>query len=365
MKVLYVVHAFNYGGIEQYILNTVDGINRDKYEIEVLSTAHPQLVPQAPELKQRNIPLYTFHSPKRSSQIREWNTLLKQGQYDIVHIQGMPNTGVLYLLTGRIISPRTKWIIHAHMGHRSFNAKKGIKALALKLGYHATNLLYRMLANVRAGCSHEAMQIHFGNHIEKKGLVLNNGIALARFRTGRRNKVDSRNLVCVARITDVKNPYFLIDVVEILASRNTEWHLTWVGTGIWEDAVRQCIKERKLEHHITLLGARKDIPSILHQHSIFLLASLYEAIPLTLIEAQAAGCICVSSTAPPKAVDCGALIRLPLELGAAEWARRIENLYENSTEMFIDEEKLSHFDIHQTAVQVEKLYDSLCTTNRK
>lgn len=359
MKVLHVIPSLNFGGIEQYLLNLIDHIDKGKFEIEVLCVGYSNLT-QAPELtEKRGIILHYFTSTNIFARINQWIKLLKSKQYDIIHIQGMPNLGALYLLTGKYIVKKTKWISHAHMGYRELAAKNRLKALAKNCCHPIINLLYQKLTDVRAGCTHQAMQLHFGKSIEKNGLLLNNGINLSRFRSFREIKATTRDLICVAHISAIKNPFFLIEVMEHLTARNRAWHLTWVGEGIMENEVRRVISEKGMEKYITMLGARKDIPELLKQHSFFLLASLYEAMPLTIIEAQASGCVCISSTAPPIEAECGALIRLPLELGAEAWSNKIEELYENQTEMRIDEARLSQFDIKKTAHEIEKLYDSL------
>lgn len=360
MKILYIVHAFNYGGIEQYILNLIDSLDRNKFEISVLGTSFPHLFPQKHELVKRDVRLHAFGNAGLMSQVGEYAQLLRSNKFDVIHIHGMPNTGVIWLLMGKIVSPRTKFIIHAHMGHRSVVMGKGWKTVLYKCCYYVTNVAYRLLTDVRAGCSYKAMQIQFGKSIGNHGLLLNNGINLSRFLADRKIRADSRNMICVARITDIKNPFFLIEVMEHLTARNRAWHLTWVGEGIMENEVRRVISEKGMEKYITMLGARKDIPELLKQHSFFLLASLYEAMPLTIIEAQASGCVCISSMASPETADCGALVRLPLSLGAEAWADKIEEMYANREEFEINKESLYQFDLQTTSKIVEDLYSSLC-----
>lgn len=361
IKVLYILPALKFGGIEQYLLNLVDYIDKNRFELEVLCVGNESALIQASELtEERKIALHHFPQPTNFvKKIIKWVQLLRRNKYDIVHILGMPNTGALYLLTGKCIIRKTKWIIHAHMGYRDFPSNNKLKSL-VKIGLHPfINSIYRHLADIKAGCSHKAMQLHFGKNIQGNGILLNNGINLSRFRSSRSIKALTRNLICVAHISTIKNPFFLLDLMQILVSRNPDWRLSWVGSGELEEQMRHAIHEKQLAQNISMLGVRRDIPELLNQHSIFLLASLYEAFAIVLIEAQAAGCVCISSTAPPKEAECGALIRLPLELGAEAWANKIEELYENQTEMRIDEARLSQFDIKNTAHEIEKLYDSL------
>jgi glycosyltransferase involved in cell wall biosynthesis len=65
--------------------------------------------------------------------------------------------------------------------------------------------------------------------------------------------------------------------------------LLLAGDGPEHSAIAQEIGRRKLEKQIRFLGSRADIPRLLQAADIFLLTSISEGIPLTVIEAMAAG----------------------------------------------------------------------------
>lgn len=364
MKILHIVHAFTGGGIEQYILNLADNIDREYYDIEILGTCNGDVFDRVYELEIRNIPFHRFKSSNLLLKIREWQQLLCEKNYDIVHIQGMPNTGVIWLTSGKMVRPTTKFIVHSHMGTRKGLGKGLLHSFLYKICYHLTNFLYRQLADVRAGCSHLAMQFNFGKSIGTNGLLLNNGIDLKRFRDTRIPQVNSRNIIIVARLTRQKNPFFVLDIMCHLVKQNPEWNLTWVGAGHLETEVKSKICELHLEHNINLIGHRKDIPELLLHYSLFLLPSIHEALPISLIEAQAAGCLCIAANCVPESANCGALIRKPLEQGAKAWADFIVKLYDEHQVYPINEEKLYSYDIQSTAAQVTTLYKSLSPLQR-
>ena len=359
MKILYLVHAFTGGGIETYVLNHIDHIDRKKFSIEVLGTSSRPVFDRIGELKNRNIPFYRFTSSNLVKQIKEWLSLLWEKQYDIVHIHGMPNTGSIWLLFGKLFCPRTKFIVHAHMGIRRDFGSSFIKKHAYKACYTITNLIYRFLSDMRAGCSYASMQLHFGKNIANKGVLLNNGIDLRRFQNLRPYCVNSRNIIITARLSHEKNPFFLIKVISELVAKNPAWHLTWVGEGGLRSEILQSISDLKLENNITLIGFSKEVPSLLWQASLFILPSTAEAFGISLIEAQAAGCVCVASTIIPEEADCGALIRLPLSLGAKAWADYIDKLHSSRMEYKINYDKLLQYDISSTAEQISAIYQKL------
>ena len=359
MKVLCVVHAFVGGGIEQYLLNVLDYMDRRDVQMEILGTADESVYTHIGELVKREVPFHYLHSKKLSARLREWAKLLRTNKYDIVHIHGMPNTGVIWLTSGKWVSPGTKFIVHAHMGVRTDMGKGVLRRVAYQCCYCLTNWLYQVLADVRAGCSEEAMRLHFGSGIKTDGLLLKNGIDMERFCSSRTPRVTSRRMIAVARIDYLKNPLFLVELVAELVKRHAGWHLTWIGEGSMEKVVKERICELGVEHHITMPGFRKDIPEHLSRNELFLLPSLKEAFSIAAVEAQAAGCVCVASTSVPEAANCGAMVRLPLEKGVTGWADFIEALYETSTEFPVDKAKMRSFDVRVTTEELKGLYRSL------
>jgi glycosyltransferase involved in cell wall biosynthesis len=62
-----------------------------------------------------------------------------------------------------------------------------------------------------------------------------------------------------------------------------------VGEGAEERKIHDVVQERKLDYHVRFLGLRTDVARLLSAADLFLLTSVSEGIPLTLIEAMAAG----------------------------------------------------------------------------
>jgi glycosyltransferase involved in cell wall biosynthesis len=65
--------------------------------------------------------------------------------------------------------------------------------------------------------------------------------------------------------------------------------LLLVGSGPEEQAIRQQITQLGLGQSVRFLGLRKDVARLLAQADLFLLTSISEGIPLTIIEAMCAG----------------------------------------------------------------------------
>lgn len=101
------------------------------------------------------------------------------------------------------------------------------------------------------------------------------------------------DIVQVARFNEVKNHKGLVDAVAALVRRgdgeDDGLRVALVGTGPLEPEVRRQVRELGLEGNVEFLGLRDDVPDILHDSKCFVLPSVYEGLPMSILEAMAAG----------------------------------------------------------------------------
>ena len=121
--------------------------------------------------------------------------------------------------------------------------------------------------------------------------VIHNGIDDSEFRAGHVNQRPT--IVCVARFAAPKQHLLLIDALGRMKDRL--WVLTLVGDGPELAKVIREVKLAGLESRVQFLGARDDIPEILSWCDIFVLPSLYEGLPISIIEAMRAGLPVIAS----------------------------------------------------------------------
>jgi glycosyltransferase involved in cell wall biosynthesis len=135
--------------------------------------------------------------------------------------------------------------------------------------------------------------------------VIYNGIDLQGFAGGRQERPVVRQelgiaendlaILQVARLDYLKDHATAIRTLQRVVRERKDAHLVLVGEGPEQATIQKLVRERNLEAHVRFLGLRNDIPRLLAAADVFLLTSISEGIPLTLIEAMAANLPVVST----------------------------------------------------------------------
>ena len=96
---------------------------------------------------------------------------------------------------------------------------------------------------------------------------------------------------CVGRLAEVKQPERALEVFSLLARRHPHLHLVFVGDGELRGTLERRIRTggAELERRVHLVGARPDVAAVLGELDAVLLTSRTEGLPVSLIEAAAAG----------------------------------------------------------------------------
>jgi len=94
----------------------------------------------------------------------------------------------------------------------------------------------------------------------------------------------------IGRFVEVKGLEYLVKAAALLKNRDVRFML--VGDGLQRKQIENLIKERKLKNFV-FTGFRHDIPNVLSAMDIFVISSISEGLPTSLLEAMAAGKPCV------------------------------------------------------------------------
>jgi glycosyltransferase involved in cell wall biosynthesis len=131
---------------------------------------------------------------------------------------------------------------------------------------------------------------------KRKVHFISNGIDLERFKNVNGDQVrkdlnineDEIILGMVANIRPEKNHKCLISAFNIVSEETENVRLLLVGVDFMNGEIHRFVSDR-MKEKVLFLGLRKDVPNILKALDIFCLPSIYEGLPLTLLEAMACG----------------------------------------------------------------------------
>lgn len=255
---------------------------------------------------------------------RYWNclrNLIKHNEYDIVHIHGNSHTVVLELLAARLARCRVR-IVHAH----STNCNSLIV-------HRVLTPLFTHLCTHKIACGEAAGRFMFG---KKPFVVLNNGVDVKRFafnetcRAAIRAQMGWEDKIILGHVgyfQEVKNQRFIVDVLSTLLKDSDDYRLVLIGDGEQRQAVERHVIELGLQEMVAFTGNIDNVSESLSAIDLVVMPSLFEGLPLTLIEQQANGLQCVVSDSITREVDkTGNVIFLPLSEGAGVWAEKIRQV---------------------------------------
>lgn len=144
----------------------------------------------------------------------------------------------------------------------------------------------------------------FKHHGKARMTIVHNGITP---RPATRSREDTRRdlgigegtklLLTVARISPQKGHSVLIEAAPAVLERYPDTKFVLVGDGPETFAIEALIGRAGLSEQVVLLGRRDDVPDLLAAADLFVLPSLFEGLPIALLEANAAGLPAVVSTA--------------------------------------------------------------------
>ena len=96
-------------------------------------------------------------------------------------------------------------------------------------------------------------------------------------------------IISVARLHETKNQKLLINAFEKIADQFPNINLVMYGEGETREYLETLIKEKKMEHRMSLPGTITNMPEVLGRAKVFVHPSNSEGIPNAIMEAMAVG----------------------------------------------------------------------------
>lgn len=354
VKVLHVLGYFDRGGAEAMVMNLFR--NCDPTEISFGFVVHGEKVGAFEEEVIKNgadvfrVPDYTGTNHLKYKQA--WKEIFKNHpEYKIIHGH-VRSTANIYLKLAHAYNLKT--IAHSHNTSSGEGLTATVKNLFQKgINKHTDQFI---------GCSKEAGEWLFGQNISDQSNfnVLNNAIDAESFKFNnslRKHVRDSLNLDDklvvghVGRFHEQKNHEFLIDIFDALTKIKEDSVLLLIGAGDRQADIELKVKKHGLIDKVKFLGLRSDVQELMQGMDVFLFPSLFEGLPVTLVETQAAGLPAVVSDTITKDIQLTSLITyVSLESSPLDWAEElIKSVNSEDRRDTLKQIKAAHYDIESSS----------------
>ncbi len=321
-RVVEFAEAWTPGGIESYIVNLADGLNKDKFDVVIWATqVYADLYDD--DLKRIGIDLYSpvevelyLNPVKRTlNGLKIFNNTIKEIQCDVFHLHAANGVAWIYAYLAK--QNGKKVIFHAHA------SSLGNKHRWLKMIPHSIcKALLSKNADIKLACSEKAAEFLYPQRYVANNEVkyINCIIDIEKFRFDEKIRIDWRKkyglkdgeiaFLNVGRLQHQKNHYFLLELYNEI-QKTIPGRLFIIGEGSELEGIQNRIKELQLDESVVLVGKTREVEKYMFMSDIFLLPSFHEGNPIVTAEAQAAGLPCYISdrvTTAAKLLDASRFI---------------------------------------------------------
>ena len=294
LRLVQISHGMGTGGLERVIVTLCRGIDRDRFEPEVLTLKY--LGPLADELADIGIRVRLVnHGEGKADYLAALRVArtLRQMRADVVHTH---NTQPF--LEGGLgaVLARTPTLVHTDHA----------RLYPDKFRYIAAERFMARFAYRVVGVSEETTQALTHHHriAREKLCTIPNGIDGAPFEITIDQRAKRRELGIegdgpvfgtIGRLVPQKGIDQLLHTMRIVVQQRPDATLVLAGTGNMEDELKVLAAGLGIADRVKFLGLRRDVAELLKLFDLYVMSSNWEGLPIALLEALAASCPIVST----------------------------------------------------------------------
>ncbi len=344
INILQLITGLGMGGAEKVVLDLAKYTNTDDFNTYVLAMSKRDELLN--EYLENNIDTSIL---KKSNSLKDIFIIVKS-----VH---------------QFIKEKNIHIIHAHMTHSIIIAsilKLFNPSIKIVFTSHSLNIGSKVREfGVWILKPFRDLDIIFSKDILKyfykyNHKVIANGIKINKYNL-KLEKNEKFIFIAVGRLETVKNHKFLINIANTLKDKyKFEIHI--VGDGYLKNDLQVLIEKNNLNNTIKLLGLRNDIPELLNKSHCLIMPSLWEGLPIVILEAGAASLPVIST--PVGSIPSLLNTRNSYLSKLSDFKNQMTHVLENYEEatvkaknLFSDIEKT--YSIDKIVIQHEKIYKEL------
>lgn len=359
-KVFIAAASLKIGGAEKVARDIASYAAPDMFEFHYLVFGE-EIGAYEAQLQKQGYKVFHFAEPSQSHWMffRVLIRLLRENDYYAVHAHNMFNCGFTMLAAALMGVPVR--ISHAH------SALDDGRSL-VKSAYEAVmRFLILTCSTDLVACGVKAGERLFGKRaFRKRGQLILNGIDAAAFAYSEecreavrmQHGLQSRFVLGHAgHLAQVKNQSFLLDLMPLILEKRPDTMLLLLGEGEDRPMLERKIQELHLEGHVILTGNVSNVSDYLSAMDVFVFPSLFEGLPLSILEVQANGLPCVISDRVPEDVFLTELLRpLSLEAPKRQWVDAILNARRAEALKYNRQLRDSEYTVEKAMEKIYRLY---------
>ncbi|WP_323720632.1 glycosyltransferase [Acetomicrobium sp.] len=300
VRVLHAIPNFGPGGAERLLVNLLEQFDRERFEVAAVSLYPETGTILEREIREKKINVYYLNKhkgpdPRMVPQL--WH-IFRDFRPDVVHTHR-------YVLRYTLLPAYLCRIpVQVHTVHSI--AQKEVDRVGKIIHWFAFRFAGVVPVSI---CREVAMTVRriYGQNMETP--VIYNGIPTVRFSVYSNCQSENDDIVFlhIGRFSQPKNHKLLIEAFKLAVKECPKMRLWLVGDGELRPAIQNLVAEKGLSRYVSFLGIRADVAELLGQGDVFVLPSNWEGVPLTILEAMAAGkpVVATSVGGVPELVESG------------------------------------------------------------
>ncbi|UYO99175.1 glycosyltransferase [Oceanotoga sp. DSM 15011] len=359
IRILHVLGALNRGGAESMVMNLYRNMDRSKIQFDfVIHTDEDcDFNNEIRDLGGKIFSVPRYNGKNHFIYKKAWNDFFsKHSEYRIVHGH-MRSTASIYLKIAKKYGLMTVSHSHSTSSRGNFIEKKVKDIMQYPI---------RNIADYLFSCSDDSGKWLFGENVIKRNnyKVIKNAIETDKYifdenkRNFFRNSLDLKDKFVIGHVgsfTEPKNHDFLIDVFFEVLKKKSNSVLLLLGDGKLKNNILKKAENLNILNKIFFIGVVSNVYDYMQAMDVFVFPSLWEGLPVTVVEAQASGLPCIVSDNVTKEVFITPnIISESLMKGSEYWADKILSFWNHERKNMKKYVENSGFDIKDS---VKELYD--------
>lgn len=302
--------------------------------------------------------------------LRAMRAYLKSNQFDVLHCHHDFLSG-FYLWSALGLPIRQRWV-HVHNTDEALPTPSRWKHRLLLEPLRQTCL--RMADGV-IGISNHALDQFLRERPRRPGrdVVRYYGVdttpirqaehAPLKLRKELQLPADAMVLLFIGRMSPLKNPVFVIDILKATLELRPNAYAVFVGEGNLAETVRRRALELQVADRIRMLGWRDDVAYLMKNSDCFVFPrpeQPIEGLGLVVVESQACGLrmLTTPGISDDAILDDKMVTRIPLASASDRWAQALDELLQTPVSCNTESVELSRFGMDASTTQLMSLYEN-------